>query len=378
MKFVISKEELSKLINKIQNIVSLKPPIPLLLNFLLEAKNDELILTATDLMVSLRCHAEAKVIEEGSITLPARRIAQLLRELTASQITMTTKENCVVEILADSSLFKIHGMGKEEFPALPDLRDAAHFKVKQKDLLEALRRISFAVSREDNRYVLTGVLMQIANGMITFAGTDGKKLARSFLASGDLASTLTGSYVVPLKAIEEIINNLEDEGQEATVYLMADKMAVEANKTLLVAKLLAGDYPDIARVIPAQAETYVTLHREELMSLLRQIALFVVDNTQSVRFSFDQGELTLTANSMEIGEGKVSMPANYHSPSGKKLEIAFNPGFFLDILRHSREQTFTLGMTDAYNPGIILEEEGVVKTETANPLYILMPMRLNE
>lgn len=379
MKFIISKEELSNLINKIQNVVSVKPPMPLLCNFLLEAANDELVLTATDLSVSIRCYTQAKILQEGSITLPARRIAQLLRELTATNITLTANESHIVEILADSSRFKVNGISKEQFPDLPDLSEAMRFTVKQNDLQEALYRVSFAVSREDNRYVLTGVLMHIANGNITFVGTDGKRLARSYLASQNLESTLTGDYIIPLKAIEELLKNLDAEERNVTIYLLSDKIAFEVDRTILVAKLLTGEYPDINRVIPEQASTYISLHREELMSLLRQVSLFLVDTTQSVRFSFDTGELTLTANSMEIGEGRVSMPANYTRPEqGEKLEIAFNPGFFLDILKHSKEQTLTLGMIDAYNPGIILEKEFIERTEAANPLFILMPMRLNE
>lgn len=373
MKFVISTHEFNYLISKCLNVVSQKATIPILANILIEAINDELILTATDLTVGVRCYTEAKILEEGATTLPAKKLAQLVRELTSINLEVSTSSNEVTEIDADSSRFKLNGMNRNEFPALPTVTGAASFKIKQADLKEMFYRTSFAVSREDNRYVLTGVYMHIANGTASFVGTDGKRLAKAHIPI-EIDRSFAASYIIPLKAVEEIIKNLTDEG-EATVYLMSDKVAVDASNTMIVTKLLSGDYPDINRVIPESSETNVSLHREELMSLLRQISLFS-ESSQSVRFTFMDGELRLTANTMEVGEGKVSMPANYHGP---KLEVAFNPNFFLDILRHSKGETVNMGVTDAYNPGVITDKEVEPSVATvSSPLFILMPMRINE
>ncbi len=373
MKFVISTQELNYLISKIQNVVPQKPTIPILTNFLIEANNDELILTATDLTVSIRCNTEVKILEEGATTLPAKKLAQLVRELTTMNIEISSNSHEMTTLVAGTSRFKLNGMGKEEFPTLPDLSNAHSFQIKQKDLKDLLYRTSFAVSKEDNRYVLTGVLMHIANGQVVFVGTDGKRLARAH-AQIDISPTFTSQSIIPLKAVEEILKNLTEEG-EAKISLMPDKIAVEANQTLLLTKLLAGDYPDINRVIPENSEIIVSLHRDELMTLLRQISLFTADHNHSVRFTFTNGELKLTANTMDIGEGHVGMPVNYQ---GSKLEVAFNPGFFIDILRHCKEETVTLGLTDAYNPGIITDGEQLAKLSQASPLFIIMPMRLSE
>lgn len=376
MKFVIATQELNYLINKCLNAVAQKSTIPILSNFLIEAINDELIITATDLTVGVRCFTEAKILEEGATTLPARRLAQLMRELTAVNVEITTNANEVTEILANTSRFKLNGMSKNEFPALPDVSDSTHFKIKQSTLKDVLYRTSFAVSREDNRYVLTGVCLQIANGIASFIGTDGKRLAKSE-TSLNIDKSFHGTFVIPLKAVEEILKNLGEEG-DATVFLMTDKIAVESSNTIIITKLLTGEYPDVNRVIPSETGITVNLHREELMTLLRQISLFTAENNHSVRFTFNDGELNLTATTMEIGEGKVSMAVNY---SGQKLEIAFNPNYFLDILRHSKNETISMGLTDPYNPGLISDREGKSeKTEEENPnsLFVLMPMRLSE
>lgn len=374
MKFTIPTQEFNYLISKCLNVVSPKMTIPILSNLLIEASGGMLTITATDLTVGIRCFAEANIIEEGATTLPAKRLAQLIRELTSVNLEVTTGENEITEIVADASTFRLKGMSQTEFPSLPDLDGADRFNVKQSELKDVLFSTAFAVSREDNRFVLTGVLLSIENGQATFVGTDGKRLARTFMQV-PIDPSYSGNFVIPLKAIDETQKNLKDDG-EATVFLMSDKVAVQMTDTTIITKLLTGDYPDIKRVIPESTETTVSLHREELMSLLRQVSLFVSEQSHAARFSFNNGELRLTAASMDVGDSKVSMAANYQGP---KLEIAFDPTYFLDILRHSKEETISLGITDPYNPGIIADKElAQLVTSEASPLFVLMPMRLSE
>jgi DNA polymerase III subunit beta len=365
MKFVISRNELSGLIRKIQNVVPQNAPIPILSHFLIEAEEDELIFTATDLTVGSRCRAKAKIYEKGSLSIPSKRFFQLVKELTESNIEVVAADSEMAEIKAGSSRFRLHGMDKGEYPALPDLKEATQFTIESEVLKDLLYRTAFAVSKEDNRYVLTGVLMRIENEKAIFVGTDGKRLAKTE-APIAINPQFSGEFILPLKAVDEI-GKMLGEDKHATVYLTDDKVAVESGSTMLVTKLLSGDYPDFEQVIATHSEKKLTLHREELITLLKQISLFTNDQSHSVRFSFAPGELVLTANCADVGEGKVSMPVNY---SESKLEIAFNPFFFLDILRHSRDETVTLGISDAYNPGII--------TDSTNSLFIIMPMRLND
>jgi DNA polymerase-3 subunit beta len=365
MKLIIPRLELVALIGKIQNVVPSKPAIPILANVLVEAIDDQLIISATDLTVSMRAYAECKVQEEGAITLPARRFFQLIRELTAPQVEIHSASPEIATINAGSSHFKVHGMHKSEFPSFPDLAEAAQFSISSGLLKEMLSRSAFAAARDDSRQVLNGILLQSNTQVATFIGTDGKRLAKIH-AKVELPADFNGSYIVPLKAIEEMIRMLDiKEEESAKITLMADKIALEIKSTTLISKLLSGQFPDVSRVIPAQKEQTISLHREELMSLLRQVSLFTSEHSSSVRFSFTTGELHLSATSGEIGEGKVNMPVNY---TGEKLEIAFNPVYFLDILRHSKDETVNFNVTDSYNPGLI--------TDSSTAQFVLMPMRL--
>ncbi len=375
MKFVISRQELAELVNRVQNIVAQKTPIPILSNFLLEAHDSTLILTATDLTVGVRCTGSAKVLEPGATTLPAKRFAQLVRELTASHLEITTNSKDVTNIVADASTFRINGLPRADFPGLPDLSGAARVQFSQGELKDALYRTSFAVSKEDNRYVLTGVFCHLSNNQAVFVGTDGKRLARTCIPTTMEPGT-NFECIIPLKAVDEILKSLTEESEPATLSVLADKIAVEANDSIVVSKLLSGDYPDVDRVIPSQSNCVVSLHREELMSLLRQVSLFTTEDNQSARFTLAKGEMLVNATTMDVGEGKVSMPVSY---DGQRFDICFNPHYFFDILRHSKNETVSLGFTDAYNPGIIVD--GLYQAEDKvlpNPLFVLMPLRLSE
>ncbi len=366
MKAVISKLDLVNLIGKIQSIVAAKPAIPILSNVLIEAIDDQLVVSATDLTVSMRCHVEAKVIEEGAIALPARRFFQLVRELTSTQVKISAQTNEIAEITTGTSVFKINGMNKAEFPALPDLTGSPEITLKSAVLKEMLSKTAFSAAREDSRYMLNGIQLQIANQKATLVGTDGKRLAKTS-ASVAIDPSMQGHYVIPLKAVEEMIKMLDESDAEVSLNMAHDKISLETGSLTLVTKLLSGQYPDVERVIPAKLVHQFSIHREELISLLRQVSLFTSETSSSVRFSFETGQLHLAAMSSDIGEGRVSMPVDF---SGQRLEIAFNPYFFIDILRHSKDETVRFGLNDSHNPGLI--------TDSTQAVFVIMPMRLNE
>ncbi|MEI6242399.1 MAG: DNA polymerase III subunit beta [Chlamydiota bacterium] len=366
MKVVVAKIEFISLISKIQNIVSSKPAIPALANVLIEAVNGEIILSATDLTTSMRSSTAATVIEEGAIALPARKFFQLVKELTAPQIKITTLSNDSAEITSGSSVFKIHGMNKPEYPSLPAISTGTQVSMPSSILKELLSKTSFSIAKEDNRYVLTGLLLQIAEKKATFISTDGKRLAKAY-ANIDIDPSFQSSYILPLKAVEELIKILDDSQNMSCLYLMHDKICLEYGNILLMTKLLAGQYPDVDKVIPESTPIQITLHREELLSLLRQVSLFTTELSGSAHFTFEEGQLGLSATKYDVGEGSVSMPVNY---SGPKLEIAFNPFYLHDILRHSKDETVLLSLNNPFLPGVL--------TDSSTALYVIMPMRLKD
>jgi DNA polymerase-3 subunit beta len=364
MKLIISRSELVSLIGKIQSVVPSKPAIPVLSNVLLEAQDGQLIMSATDLTVSMRAFTDAKIMKEGAIALPARRFFQLIRELTVPQIRIECDADGIATIIAGTSEFKLNGMNKSEFPSLPDLSSVASFAIESDLLKDMLYRTSFAAARDDSRQVLNGIYTEIEGNRLTFIGTDGKRLAKIHHTIGFEMAKKT-HFIIPLKAVEEMTKIL-DADKKTKFSIMSDKIGIEVGSICLITKLLAGQYPDTDRVIPSQkAMKSITLHKEELTTLLKQVSLFTSEMNHSVRFSFHEGQLRLQAVTNDIGEGKVNMPVNYHE---SKLDIAFNPYFFIDILKHCKDETATFGVTDSYNPGLI--------TDSTSAEYVIMPMRL--
>lgn len=365
MKALVSRLDLIGLIGKIQNVVSPKPVTPNLGTVLIEAIDDEIVLSTTDLTVSIRGHISAKVSDEGAIALPARRFFQLVREITTPQIEIHATTPEIAYINAGSSHFKIQGMHKGEFPTLPDLSDGIELNLSSTKLREMLQRTAFCAARDDSRQVLNGLLLQKTAGTISFVGTDGKRLAK-IQAAVDEANEGSHTCIIPLKAIDEISKIIDLKDESCKLTLMEGKIAVQAGNATLVSKLLSGQFPDSSRVIPHKIATPVSLHREELISLLRQVSLFTTELSSAVRFTFTNGMLHISAISSEIGEGVVSMPVNF---GGEKLELAFNPHYFLDALRHTSDETVQFSMTGPYNPGLI--------TDSTSALFVLMPMRLD-
>ncbi|MEN9343491.1 MAG: polymerase subunit beta [Chlamydiota bacterium] len=365
MKATLSRLNLTALLTKIQNITPAKPVAPILGSLLLEAQNDELIISATDGTVSMRIYTEAKVAEEGAIALPARQFIQLIRELTAPIVEIHTSPADLCHINSGASHFKLKGMLKQEFPEMPDLGEASGFSINAKELKETLARSTFSAARSDTQNLLNAIYLESTPNSTFVMTTDGKRLSK-IPFSAALGLQAEHSCLIPLKAAEEVIHILDTKEEDPiTVKMQADKIGFEMKAITLVTKLFSGQYPDVGRIIPKAAQEALQLHREELISLLRQVCLFTSEHHPSVRFSFNPGELAISINAPNVGEGVVRMPVNY---AGQALNIAFNPVYFLDVLKHIKDETVLLSLTDSYNPGLI--------TDSTSAQFVIMPMRL--
>ncbi len=364
MKVIVSQSELAALGRKLQNIIPVKPSIPTLVNVLIEAVNDELILTATDLSISIQVHIKADILKEGSIALPAKKFIPLISELSAPLVEISTSGSSAT-ITSGSSKFKMQGISKEEYPEIDDLIDAAIWSLPSATLKELLSKTVFAAGKDELRPLLNSVFLEFLEKETTFTGTDGKKLAKSHTSITD-PENLKGSFILPTRTVDEIIRLLDDKEEEnISLHLTPSRIALKTNSITLISQLLSGQYPDVSRIIPTAKNNPILLHKEELITLLRQTSLFITDSGDSVKFTFTPGNLHLSATHGTIGEGDVNMPVNYQ---GEPLEIAFNPNYFLDILRHSKDETINFNIENTYNPALI--------SDSSSTFFVLMPMRL--
>ena len=364
MKFSVAKDKLLEGLQAVQNVVSTRTTLPILSNVLIRADNGALSLTTNDLDVGMSCSVEAKVEKPGGTTLPARRLAGIVKELPAAEVNVEVDGKNVATIRCGPSFFKMMGLAEDEFPALPKLETAKGFSIKQKDLKDALRKTSYAISTDETRYVLNGILFSFKENKLTLVATDGRRLALVDLEV-EFPRSNEVDVVVPAKCVTELSRILGDEG-DLKMSVGENQIAFEAGGRLLVSKLIEGNYPNYKQVIPQESRERVTIERELLLNAVRRVGLLSSEKSNSVKLNFTKNNLEITANTPEIGEARESLAINYKS---KEFSVAFNPGFLQDPLRNLAEDEIHLEVSDEMSPGVI---------KIGTPfLYVLMPMRIS-
>jgi DNA polymerase-3 subunit beta len=364
MKFSVTKEKLLECLQQVQNVVSTRTTLPILSNVLMQTNGNEVRLTTTDLDVGVRGSFEAQVEKEGATTLPARKLFNIIRELPSSEISVDVDGKNAASIRSGQSFFKILGLPEEEFPPLPKFDDSKVVTIRQKDLRDGLRKTSYAISTDETRYVLNGVLFSFKDNKLTLVATDGRRLAMVDIDL-EFPRSHEADIIVPTKAVTELQRLLTDEG-DVRVSVGTGQIAFDLNNTLLVSKLIEGNYPNYKQVIPAEMKERVTLERETFLNSLRRVSLLASDKSNSIKLNFSKNNIEITANTPEVGEAKESLPVAY---KGREFSIAFNPEFLMAPLRNLSEDEIFLDLIDEMSPGVIKIQSPF--------LYVLMPMRIS-
>ncbi len=364
MKFTISKEAFLGAINQVQHVVSSRTTLAILSNVLLKARDGVLELTTTDLDVGVTCSVPAEVDEAGATTLPARRLATIVRELPSEEIEVKVDEKNVASIRSGPSFFKVLGLTSEEFPALPRFDDAREFKIEQQMLRDCLRKTSYAISTDETRYVLNGILFSFKDNALTMVATDGRRLAMveqelEFPQSQEI------DIIVPTKAVNELSRLLGDSG-EVSVRVTGSQVGFDLGDALLVSKLIDGNYPNYRQVIPGESKERIPLEREVFLRAISRVSLLTTDKSNSIKFIFTPGSVEIVASSPDVGEARETLAINY---KGASITIAFNPEFSMAPLRNLSADEVHLHLIDEISPGVL--------RSGTNFLYVLMPMRVN-
>ncbi|MDE1170250.1 MAG: DNA polymerase III subunit beta [Verrucomicrobium sp.] len=362
MKCIISKQALLDGLQVVQNVVTTRTTLPILSNALLKVDNGKLIVAATDLDVGVRAVVDATVEKPGATTLPARRLFSIVRELPAAEVTIEVdaKHNALVR--SGSSYFRILGLPEEEYPAFPKTDGAKVFKLTQGVFREMLKKTSYAMSQDESRYVLNGVLLSFKENKLTVVATDGRRLAL-VEQELDFPPSNESEVILPTKAVNELQRVLGGD-EPLTVYLSENQIVFDLGKIVLLSKLIDGKYPNYRQVIPAEAKERIVLDREILLGAVHRVSLLASDKSTSVKFGFSKNNLEISVNTPDVGEAKESISVNY---KGKDFTIAFNPYFLLDPLKNLDADEIYFDFIDELSPGVIKYQKPF--------LYVIMPMR---
>jgi len=374
MKITIARDELLTGLQRVQGIVEKRNTMPILSNILLETKQDGIELVATDLEIGVRGHYKAEVREAGAVSLSARKLYELLKEVTDGEITLETHENNWVQIQVGRSRFKMAGIAASEFPALPTIEREGRVAVSGSGLASLIRKTLFAVGDNDARYILNGLLITLRTSdkkvTMKLVGTDGHRLA---VAEQDLPAGTGGDLptelqaIIPRKAAQEIRRLLEEEDGEPLLGFTKNLVTFQKSGLFLTSRVMEGTYPNYQQVIPKESAKKAVIERAALESALRRVAVLSKDKTNAVKVMLQNGSITLHTSSPDVGEATEDLPAQYR---GESLTTGFNARYLLDALAAMDGDQVHLEISSAVSP-CVLKSDGA-----PGFLCVVMPMKI--
>src|SRR6185369_17975371 len=372
MEFTVSKADLVRELSLSQGVVEKKTTIPILSNVLLEAEDDRLVLTATDLELGIRCSCPARIKKEGSGTIPARKLLDYVRLLPEGDVNMKFLDNHWASITCGRSRTRIAGMSRESFPELPQMPERIA-EIPVKTLSSLIARTAFAISMEESRFTLNGALLLMRPEGLTMVATDGHRLAfvqATAAESGQVDQQFRA--LVPKKAMAELVKLADDAGADGKAIFAGDDnhLYFQVGHRLLIARKLTGNFPDYERVLPKDHQLTAKLQKDEIRSAIERVAQFADERSRAIRVQFTTGEVRIFSSSVEMGESEESVPSQYTGPD---LELGFNAQYLLDFLKIVQQDQVAFELKDQKSAGELRPAgDGIV----GQYRYVVMPMRI--
>jgi DNA polymerase III subunit beta len=368
MKFTVTRNSLLNELNLVQGVIEKKSTIPILSNILLEASGEHIDIAATDLDVTIRCGCPASVAADGTTTISARRLFDIVRLLPeGSDIEFSLLENDWVELRCGNSEYKIVALPKDNFPSIPEAAPAtAH--IPGSLLRSMIQRTMFAITQEESRYSLNGALLSLMPGEVRMVATDGHRLA---LVSKSMEIPGVDAEVralIPRKTLMEILKLIGD--QDAMMEFGRDEnhLFFSIGSKQLVSRILAGQFPNYELVIPRENDKLVVASAKNLGDGIRRAAIMSDEKLKAIRLSFKTGALELTASSAEAGEAREVVPIEFE---GETLDIGFNPLYLLDFIGACGSESISISIKDGETQGLL---RPIGSTEL-DYRYVVMPMK---
>jgi len=367
MKFTITRERLHDGLSAVAPSVPAKTTLPVLSNILVEAVKDGLRLSGTDLDIAVSTMVPADVDTEGSVTLPAKKLVEIVRELPSAAVRVTSSGEQRIHLECGRSKFKLLGIAKEEFPNFPPVKFDRAWSVTSADLLKLINHVSFAASTEESRPILNGVLWELRADRMRMVATNGHRLARMDVAvSGGKESA---DLIVPPKALEQI-RRLFGAADVIEIARSENHLGFRSGDTRVFTRLIEGPYPNYEQVIPRENDKAATIDKEALAAALRRVGVVASDQTHRVRLAFSGGVLRFAVSTPDLGEAQDEIAITYE---GDTLEIGFNANYLLEILKYmpTDEVRFTF---KAPERAATVEPAGW--DDAASYMCLVMPLRL--
>ncbi|MBE0598366.1 MAG: DNA polymerase III subunit beta [Desulfuromonadales bacterium] len=372
MQFTIEKEVFLRGLARVQGIVEKRTTIPILSNVLLEAVDGELFLTATDLEVGMKSSYPAEVKTAGKITVSAKKLYEIIKELPEREVSFKSRENCWIEIRCGKALFNIVGLSPEEFPYFPSPDKEQFIVVSASSLKEMIEKTAFSMSTDESKYNLNGIYFKAINegglSLLRLVATDGHRLAliqKPLTASH--SAELQKGVIFPRKGIFELKKMTEEGEGDLLLGFLDNNAVVVRDRTIMVMRLVDGDFPDYNRVIPYANEHTAHIPRDPFFHALRRMSILSSEKSRGVKMVLKPSLLELSSSNPELGDAREDMEIVYQGP---EISIGFNARYLIDILQVHDEAKVRFLIRDNMSPGLVRSEHG------EDFLAVVMPMRL--
>jgi DNA polymerase III subunit beta len=369
MEFSIDRGEFVQALAQAQGVVERRNTMPILANVLIEADSDVAI-CATDLEVHIRRSCSARVRTPGSATVAARKLYEFVRELPPGEVTIRSLDNLFVEVSSGRSRVKLVGLSPSEFPAFTVAETGNNSRVSlPADLLSrTIDRVIFAVSTDDTRANLSGVLLSASAGSLRFVGTDGHRLALVDHPLADQDLLITG-VIMPRKGLVEARKLVEEAaGEEVELSIHGNALRIDRGLVSLQMRLVDGEFPNYEQVLPKGTKYSVVVAQGELLAALRRVAVVASERARGVRVQFSRGQLVVSASSPDFGEANEEIEVEFDGPD---CSVGFNAKYLTDVLGTIQDtQNVEIGISDEGSPGVIR----IHGDESYR--YVVMPMRM--
>jgi len=364
MEVVLDRDQFLKGLQMVHNIVEPRQTLPILANVLLEADAETVRLTATDLEVGARVSIPARVATKGSVTVSARKLAEIVKELPAAGLTLKVGEGATVTLRCGGVNYRLVGLPPDDFPAVVPAAPPAWLTLEAKMLRDLLSETSFAVSHDESRFALNGVLFVLQPKEIRLVATDGHRLAVANRGVGHGLSGVTG--IVPRKAVTEIMRVL-GATEDVQIAITENQFVLQMPNFVMTARLIEGQFPNYEAVLPKGHPGRLVMKRLALTAALRRVSVMAEERNKPVRFVLTPGTLTLSAASHDLGEAEEIVEVEY---SGNELTIGFNSRYVLDALQPMEHDDIVVELKDSLSPGVIKSAQG------EGYCCVIMPMRI--
>jgi DNA polymerase-3 subunit beta len=369
MKLTITREQLQEGLVAVAASVPAKTTLPILSNILLEATKDGIRLSGTDLDIAVSTTVAASVDQEGAITLPARKLVEIVRELPSAAIRLTASGEQRVTIECGRSRFKLLGLPREEFPAFPTVKFEGGWRTSSKELQKLISHVAFAASTEESRPILNGVLWELRPERMRMVATNGHRLARMDVPTSETQGASQADLIVPPKALDQI-RRLFDTEETVEIARSENHLGFRTSATQIFTRLIEGPYPNYEQVIPRENDKAATADKAALTAALRRMSIVASDQTHRIRMAFANGSCKLSVQTPDLGEAQEELNVSYE---GDPLEIGFNAAYLLEILKYI--PTDEVRMTFKA-PERAATCEPVGWDDPASYLALVMPLRL--